>query len=387
MKFKSTLLFCALSGVAFSANAGAGFTSIDQICGGYSLICARLDDYDDINHFDMKAVPGEGENEILFQNFFYIEGYDIPATVDFEAGTVTFRKLENFKYLDNYEGMSSFLLFKWNLTHTRGSQVDEMTATFLNDGTGTLVFDPDYYFSIVVPDGIKPGPTSTGERGYQVVCELGSTDELTMYYQPTQHDFIYFADQWQYAGQAEFTGMWIAPFAGFNNGENTLTYKVGYYENKQNPAKILLLNPYVTGTPWTDPDPISADYLNISNEQGYYFIDTTDPNFVLVASGVNSGYSSNAIPTISCMNQEGYYIYYWGYDLPTVKTVLNYFDMYSYSFRKGNDLTIRNLAYITDKAHSLSNKEIEYITTITLHPGEESGVVEIKIENNGATRY
>ena len=387
MKIKSTLLLFALSGLAFTANAGAGFSSVDQICGEYSLICVQLDDKDYINHFTMNAVPGEEPNEIVFQNFFYIPGYDIPATINFEEGTITFRKLEDFKFMDNYDGMSSFLLYKWNATHTRASEIDEMTATFVQDGTGTIIFDPDYYFSIVVPDGIKPGPMASDERGYQVVCELGSIPNLTMCYQPTQHDFIYFAEQWQYAGQAEFTGMWIAPFAGFNNGENTLTYKVDYYENKENPAKILLMNPYGAGTPWTDPNSVSADYLNVSKEQGYYFIDTTDPDFVLVPTGVKSGYSSKAIPKISCMNQEGYYTYYWGYDRPTVIRVLNNFGMRTYSFRKGNELTIRNLAFITDKAYSLPTEGGEYVTTITLYPGEDSGVEGMEVETTGATRY
>lgn len=387
MRIKSTLLFAAFASVGLSASAGAGFTSIDQLCGEYSLCCVQLDEGGFSEHYSTVMVPGEGENEVVFKKFYYIEGYDVPATVDLEAGTVTFHKLTNFKYIDNYEGMSDFLLFKWNTTHTRANQVNEITGTILQDGMGTIVFDPDYYFSIVVPDGVKPGPGGPSDRGYQVVCELGSGDASAMYYQPAKHKFNYFADQWQYAGQAEFTGMWIAPLAGFNNGKNTLTYKVDYYENKQNPAKILLMNPYGAGTPWTDPDSIGEDYLNTSKEQGFYFIDTTDPDFVLVASDVNSGYSSAAVPSIMCANEEGLYTYSDGYDRGTVKMVLNMYNVYEYSVRKGNDITVRNLYYYDGKNHYLSERPETYITTITLLPGAESGVKEIGIENNDAPRY
>lgn len=387
MKIKSTLLLAALTGFAVSASAGVGFTSIDQLCGEYSLVCAQLDDDNYESHFAMNMTPGAAPNEVIFNRFYYIDDFNLPATVDFETGTVTFKKMEEFTYLQNYEGMASFLLYKWNSTHTRASEVDEVTGTILEDGMGTIVFDPDYYFSIVVPDGIKPGPSSTGERGYQVVCELGSASNVDMYFQPAKHEFIYFPEQWQFAGSADFTGMWIAPMAGFNNGENTLTYKVNYYENKQNINKLLLMNPYGSGTPWTDPNTIGEDYLNVSDKQGYFFIDTTDPNFVLVASGVSSGYSSEAVPSISCSNEEGLYTYDDGYDRSTVKTVLQQFGVNEYSFRKGNDITIRNLVYIDEKTHYLSERAETYVSYITLNPGDDSGVEGIDVENAGETRY
>lgn len=388
MKFKSTLILTALMGMGATASANCGFTSVEQLCGEYSLICAMLHDDDDVNHFAMSAVPGENENEIIFQRFYYIDGYDVPATVDLEAGTVTFHELNDFLYLDNYEGMSSFLLYKWNATHTRANKVPEMTGTIVPDGTGTIVFDPDYYFSIVVPDGVKPGPNGPSDPGYQIVNELGSIDGTTMHFQPKNHEWIYAPEQWEYAGQAEFTGMWIAPLAGFNNGDNTLTYKVDYFENKANPEMLLLTNPYGKHTPWSDPESVSAEFLNTSSEPGYYVIDTTDPDFVLVLYGVNVGYSSKEIPTIQCMNEEGYCVYFDGYDKATSKYVLNNFNVFTFSVRKGNDITIRNLMYITDKKYYLSESSEEYITTIKLFPGEESnGIEELTSVNAGQSRY
>lgn len=382
----------ALGGALLMPTQSYALDSIDQLTGDASLIAVYENNPWD-GYKSLKIAAGQNPNEIILQGIYSIQGSEIPATVDLEAGTVTFKSIENCFYMEQYQGWANFQVFQYNKTHTRYNPVEETVATIAADGTGNIFFDPEYLIGVIVPEGVNPNPGGMGGEpgdqtpGEQVIFVAGSDDDKTMYIQGVKRQWTYYADEWELAGKASYQDGWIAPFIGYNNGSKELVYLVDYYVNKEDPAKILIANPYDNAAYTTTS---VADYKNTGSGQGFIFIDSTDPDFVQVMWHVPAGYSCEALgDNIECYNEEGYNRCCDGCDIAQCKANLRYFDYNIFSTRNGDDIEIRNLDFTSSLYGNLyaghpSGASMDAVTYITLNaedlpdqPGTEDPSVNV----------
>lgn len=365
-----------------SFTSQAAVTTMDQLAGKFEF-CYMDGPYEEQK--STEAIAGESPNEILFTNFYYIQNGNLPATVDFEKKTVTFKSIKDWVYMENYKGMADIQLYMYNSTHTRKSEVDELTATI--EFNGNIQFDDKAVIEIRVPNGVNPNPgggmggdfpdfpqtlaDDDAEEGtLQIIATFESTEDYPIYFKAVAREWVYEASDWEYGGLAEFTDMWLAPKIGLNLiGGESLTYDVEYLVNVYDPNRFLLVNPYGKNTIWGDASKVGSEYCNTSDKTGYIYINADVDNFVQVERGVFSGYSSNAIADLACTNEEGYRL--WdGSTIATIKSLLNSWGIYSFSSKEGNVLNITNLidSYATNPYDYAPEY---YVSKIVLKPGEK----------------
>lgn len=148
--------------------------------------------------------------------------------------------------------------------------------------------------------GVEDGYTWTGDtmEGYLKLPQTGggdagNTGNLSL--------FEYKPSEWSYLGEGEFKDAWLPVFWTTGSAQ---PYDVPVYRNNTNRNQYLIMNPYGAATPYSD--------INLSSQNGYIFIDASNPNCVLVRPLVYAAFLDSDLGNgfYPC-NAEG--INYYGY--------------------------------------------------------------------------
>ena len=358
----------------------ASVTEMSQVIGNYRLDYMEGSFEESIT---FNSVEGDLPNQIVFQNFYYIEGMNIPATVDFSDMTVTFNTVAQVAYDEKYQGYCDLQLYQYNRSHTRYSPTDKLVGTLNFDGT--IEMADDAIFAIIIPEGRNPQDPEDETIYYDIPVFMGEgTIDEGMKLVPVQRSWTYDPSEWTYGGQALLKDMWLAPELGYNLGSAQLVYSLDYLVNVYDSDRFLIENPYGQQTIWGDGALVGANRVNQSTETGYIYINADDPEFVKVWGPVFSGYSSNDMTGLECWNEEGYRSWQGATDL-VVKQLLESWGLYSFSSRSGNTIQLYNLIRMYEQ-NPYDYLPENYITTITLTPGE-GGVNGVNVNNDTPVRY
>lgn len=382
-------------------------TSVDALVGFYTFTyCNYLTENGDEESTVVEAVAGEQENQLVFKSFLGYSG-DVVADVNPSEGTLTFHNQDKFWYSTYYQAYTDFKVRLWN-EDGRGSQsVDEIVASV--DADGKIQFSWRAIFCNEITSGTDPNTGEPVTGGYFFFASAGGgvTNE-GMFFEP--YDMWEFnADEWEDGGTAEFTDAWLLPMLGVNvdvqengftsNGQESFVYNVNYKVSKENKDIILLTNPYGKGSIWTDEQFFINEQIegyeeifNISDKDGYIYIDASNPDVVCVRGPIYSGYDSEINGKFYMWNDEGNYKYSYGYDDDTIEMLLEYYEQ-EVSYKDGNVITIYNCVFGCAGSFDplggwLNNNGDAVVMTsyLTLHPGE-NGVESVEFDSNAPVKY
>lgn len=256
--------------------------------------------------------------------------YPILGTVDFAAGTLTIKSgqtlAENFPVADENNNVTyeDLKLYCCNIVG-EGTVVNAGEAVFYfsesdsfvwgNNQTGQIFFewdgshiwytDADIY---LIPTTESLLPKGNGMWFYW----LNTMIPLNKYYEDPElwggdPYFEYHPGNWDAcAEKASMIDGWVAPAYSVDLPEFDVDVQLSRLNNKH----VLIVNPYQNAA--------FAD-INETKENGYIFLDITDPDCVLVRPLVYAGFYNEDIGLMYDTNDSGMKYYLGGYSIEEIK--------------------------------------------------------------------
>ncbi|MCM1224140.1 MAG: hypothetical protein NC548_57780 [Lachnospiraceae bacterium] len=225
---------------------------------------------------------GLGANEIAIYNFPFSD-LAVPGVVDVAAGVITISKVDSGIFNSTYGENQILGPLAW---------------------TSEGRFDPQDSIDLeIAADGSIKFPTLNGyPTGIAYYVSAGFFYAFNGYSDYNQFDPLHMTEidlsEWKSYGQVDFQEPVLNTLIDFETGNIVPAYKCDFMVNKNNPNLYLLVNPYAN-------DYFSQYGFNSSSEaKGYYLIDATDPECVLLEPLVESG-----LPYAVGKDDAGNYIY------------------------------------------------------------------------------
>lgn len=303
--FKAVESISPLTNHASISTQAVGFANISEVAGDYEWSYYGL--------LEGESGPRSAIVEIkvtsTFKGTIEISGMvsagtgittPVTATVNLKNGTVTLPNKQDLG-TDSY-GDHNYFYIK-TLTDdgdlNDGAYEGESIVGTI-DGT-TITFHEDYVFAV--------GDYEDEGLGW---WKLTGLNEFTLY---VEEDAEIDITEWSELATATMLDGWILPVLTYDNGTyaepEDFPLTVQLYRHNEDENLILVKDPYmqsVSGFPLSGGQP------------GYIVMDVTEPDFVIVNTGVFSGFL-NGTDKIFCTNVEGFYTAQ-GYPSSVIKQAL-----------------------------------------------------------------
>lgn len=279
--------------------------------------------FDDSQVYASLMVESTGvANQVKITGFFY--DYPVLGTVDLAAGTITIKSgqvlIPGFAPISNTETEDLKLFLCENVN---GSLVEADEAVFyfsegdafswstkdevLFQWQGSHVWytESNVYFFATIDSYLSE------MRGWALNW-LNVTIPLNKYYEDTElwggeAYFEYHPGNWDACDEkATMIDGWVAPAYGVDLPAFDVDVQLSRLNNKH----VLIMNPYKNA---------SFDDINDSKEDGYIFLDITDPDCVLVRPMVYSGFYNEDIGMMFNTDDAGMKYYLQGYSFEEIK--------------------------------------------------------------------
>lgn len=257
---------------------------VADYCGEFQ--CKYLDEFSLTKMITVTIAPSATEGKIAITGLYSPAGsapFTVDADIDLTAGTVTIPCVT----LEDLEQGAVLYHGTWKNGQVADYSLDPIVANLVD---GNIVFNED---DVMLFGLFDPDPSSC------VVFALLRKIKLS----PAQGslEFVYNEDEWTRIGTAQCPDLCFG-YRIFNKIEPIVT-TVDVVQDKWNPNRIALLNPYDSNT-WKN---VNRDQQSI----GQIVIDMTDKEFVIFEPYVYSGFTynldGNNYGRCYVYNMEGYF--------------------------------------------------------------------------------
>lgn len=350
-----------------------GFTSLDEVNGDYTWNYYGLlnGDSGDLTGLVTLTVTNAETGEVTIEGIFSASSTGltgkITGTVDLAAGTLTVANKQDLG-ADSYGDQNYFYIKEIDEEGELvdgASSVESIQATISGK---TFTFPEEYVFAV--------GDFNDENLGW---WKLTAFNEFTEYVEP---DDLLDLTEWTEFSTATMTDGWIIPVLTYQSGDYAdpadFPLNVDVLQNKEDENLFALVNPYLK----------ASGFPQSSGSEGYIVLDLTDPEFVLVAPGVFSGYT-NGSNRLFCINVESFYVGQ-GYSKEIIQTALgSSFPEWSTSTIDGDKTVVSipncrfNYPGATDKCYAWTNRADAMKATITINRSTSS-VANIAVEGSNA---